>query len=450
MHTQILVLNHRLANPRRWLIALVAALALTLSAFNAAHAAGLTPPTCTGSSSYELWAKPGTLTLADGATVNIWGYADTAGGAATVPGPVLVACDGDSVQITVHNDLGTGEPTSLAVHGHTSFRSDSVGIAAGASGVYSFTAHSGTFVYQAGLADLTQTATSPAGPKQAAMGMYGALVVYPAAAGQAYAPSATNTGTAFDSEALVLLSEIDPALNADPNNFDMKDYAPKYWLINGKAYPDTDPISAAAGSRVLLRYANAGNLEHSMGTLGLTQSVIAENGYLSPYAFGMVAETVPPAGSMDTIVTMPASGQYALFDGNQHIDNNGAVTLGGMMTFINVTPSGPQPTTVLVSQDGTPANGVADQVVYVFDGAGTWLGASYNQTTDASGLATFNLPAGDYKFATDMFNNPSYRYWSTPDPCTTPQLYISHYQLRDPSRNRDRFGWRFRSRGVSL
>ncbi len=266
-------------------------------------------------------------------------------------------------------------------------------------------------MYQAGL--------TVNGPKQAAMGMYGALVVYPATSGQAYTPTATNTDTAFDSEALLVLSEIDPALNADPGAFDMQDYAPKYWLINGKSYPDTAPIQAPPGSKVLLRYANAGFEEHSMGLLGMDQSIIAANGFLSPFAHGAVAETVPPASTMDAIITMPATvgEQHPLYDANQHIDNNGAASasgFGGMMTFITVTPAGPPPVQVTVSDLA------AGHVVYVFDGTGNWLGAGLNQTTNASGIATFNLPPGDYKFATDMFGNPNYRYWSTPVPCTVP------------------------------
>ena len=41
------------------------------------------------------------------------------------------------------------------------------------------------------------------------MGLYGALVVRPATAGQAY----DDAATAFDDEAVLVLSEIDPALN---------------------------------------------------------------------------------------------------------------------------------------------------------------------------------------------------------------------------------------------
>ena len=332
MHTNALVFHQQFLNTRRWAIVLLAVLALTFGAASAAHADPLTPPNCAGThpTSFNLWAKPGTLTLADGTIVNIWGYAANSGDPAQAPGPTLSACEGDAITIVLHN--GLREASSLAVHGQSGFLADTVGASAGSSKTYAFTARAGTFVYQAGL-------TSD-GPMQSALGLYGALVVYPAASGQAYAPTATNPGTSFNNEELLLLSEIDPALNGvvptDTVNtaYDMHDYAPKYWLINGKSYPQTTPITAPAGSKVLLRYANAGFGEHSMGLLGLDQTIIASNGYLLPFAYGTVAETVPPAGTMDAIMTMPASGQYPLYDANQHIDNAGANTLGGMMTMV--------------------------------------------------------------------------------------------------------------------
>lgn len=398
MHTPSLALPQRLSDSRRWLTALIAALMLLLAGAYSVQAAGLTPLNCSSgptNRTFDLWAKPGTITLS-GAPINIWGYADSAGGAPTVPGPVLSACEGDTVQVTVHNALGTGEPTSLAIHGHTSFRSDIAGIADGSVGSYTFTAHAGTFVYQAGLAGLDSNAASPVGPRQAAMGLYGAMVVYPVEAGRAYAPSPTNGNVAFDSEALVLLSEIDPALNADPLNFDMADYAPKYWLINGQVYPATDAIQATAGSHVLLRYANAGYMEHSMGMLGLSQSIIAANGYLAPYAYNVGAETVPPGSTLDTIVTMPDSGQYPLFDGNRHIDNNGAAGLGGMVTFLNVLPANPQAVVVTVKDvNNAPQVGLS---VYVFSGD-TYTGQG--GTTGANGEVSFTLAPGSYNFRAD-------------------------------------------------
>ena len=82
-------------------------------------------------------------------------------------------------------------------------------------------------------------------------------------------PSASS---AYNDEATLVLSEIDPALNnsATPATFDLRNYAPRYFLVNGKASPATAPIvsTAGAGNKVLLRYANAGLNSHSMGILG--------------------------------------------------------------------------------------------------------------------------------------------------------------------------------------
>ena len=128
------------------------------------------------------------------------------------------------------------EATALLFQGQAMVP-DPTGVAAGGgTKTYTFTAtNPGTFLYEAGLL--------PNAQHQVAMGLYGALIVRPAdGAGQAYADAAT----AFDDEALLVLSEIDPALNASPiRPFDMRNFAPKYFLINGKAYPDTDPIASA-------------------------------------------------------------------------------------------------------------------------------------------------------------------------------------------------------------
>mgnify|MGYP003693686519 CR=1 FL=1 len=42
----------------------------------------------------------------------------------------------------------------------------------------------------------------------------------------------------------------------------MYSYQATYWLINGKAYPDTAGITATAGQRVLLRYAQRRLRQH--------------------------------------------------------------------------------------------------------------------------------------------------------------------------------------------
>ena len=147
-------------------------------------------------------------------------------------------------------------------------------------------------------------------------------------------PAAYGASTAFDDEAVLVLSEIDPAFNANPATFDMRFYAPKYWLINGQAHPDIPSIGTLAGHKVLLRYLNAGLNDHSVGLLGLHQTVIAADGHLLPYVYQMVAETVPAGETLDAITSVPAGApfnfKFVLYNAAEHLDNAGGLN-GGLI-----------------------------------------------------------------------------------------------------------------------
>ncbi len=162
----------------------------------------------------------------------------------------------------------------------------------------------------------------------------------------ATAPAKTAYGdaaTAYDDEAVLLLSEIDPALNnsANPAAFDMRNYKPHYFLINGKVYPNTDPIPTAAGNNVLLRYVNAGIQYHSMALLGAHQMVIALDGSQLDFSRRFVAETFGPGQTADAIVAVPAAtvdgSKFAVYDGNLMLHNSSAGGFGGMMTFLDIS-----------------------------------------------------------------------------------------------------------------
>ncbi|MDI6693906.1 MAG: multicopper oxidase domain-containing protein [Anaerolineales bacterium] len=347
-------------------LALFAALLLLLGfvpsqALAAPSAAPLPPSTActspgTGLVTCELWATTGTITLPGGASLPIWGYSDSAAGAAQLPGPILIAQEGDQVQVTLHNTLGV--TTALYFDGQA-IPPDRTGIPVGATGVYEFTAATpGTFLYEA--------APLSGAQQQAAMGLFGALIVRHAGApGQAYA----NPASAFDDEALLVLSEIDPALNNNPLTFDMRRYQPKYWLINGKSYPDTEPIVTAAGNRLLLRYINAGQQTHTLAFLGGYQRFLSLAGAELPFYRNLVSEELGPGQSADALVTIsasaPAGMRYPLYEAGMLLHNNGAPGFGGMITFITI-PSGPGngdtqgPAASSVSLSPNPANGSAD------------------------------------------------------------------------------------------
>lgn len=290
----------------------------------------------------DLCATDGSMTLPDATVAPVWGFA--ASDCSSNPtvsqpgGPLIVATVGDTVQVTLSNRLA--EPVALFWHGQP-LPPDRVGAAPGGSVTYTFTASEpGVFLYEAGpLANALH---------QTAMGLYGALIVRPTTPGQAY----NSAATAYDVEAVLILSELDPALNtsASPATFNMSNFAPEYELINGAAYPDTAAIEVAAGNRVLLRYVNAGALHHSMGVLGLSQRVIASDGNLRPNSYRVVAETVPPGATLDALVDIPttaaAGARFAVHAGSLQLHNNSASGYGGMLTFLAIPVSGSSPTDV--------------------------------------------------------------------------------------------------------
>src|SRR5262245_24039455 len=184
--------------------------------------------------SIDLCAVEGTHTLPGGVTVPTWGFGvpatvgDCTTATAGLPGPILAVTEGDTVTINVTNALPADPTLSFEVPGIT-FDPGPSDAAVGATVTRTFTAGAaGTYLYQS---------AGDAG-RQAAMGLYGALLVRPATPGQAY----DTATTAFDVEATLVLSAIDPNFNAAPDAFDMTGYQATYWLINGAAYPETAPI----------------------------------------------------------------------------------------------------------------------------------------------------------------------------------------------------------------
>jgi len=363
----------------------------TLPAETCTYDGGTNTRTC------ELWATAGTLSLPDGASVPIWGYTDTdpvMGGTAQLPGPALIANQGETVAVILHNNLGADTSTTFPGQ---AMMPDLTGVAPGASTAYSFTASNpGTYLYEAGLLSNAQ--------HQVAMGLYGALIVRPAL-NQAYGPD-----TAFDDEALLVLSEIDPALNSsgDPAAFDMRDYAPKYFLINGTVYPDTAEIATAAGNAVLLRYANAGIVQHAMGALGVDQQVLAVDGKPLTYPYRVASATIGSGQTSDRMVTVPSSAgtagtsRYALYDSSMLLHNNGAAGYGGMLSFLTVsdgTPPATGPATTSVALSPNPTDGSVDVILSAtLSGVANITGAEYFIGATGAGGTGIAMTATDGAF----------------------------------------------------
>jgi hypothetical protein len=278
--------------------------------------------------SLDLWAETGSAVMPNGQSVTVWGYLDHDAAATRPGGPTLRVAAGDEVTITLHNRVG--ERTGLLVQGQPMVP-DLTGIATGGQTSYTFTADlPGTFLYEA--------APLPNAQHQTAMGLYGALVVDPPTAQRAYG----TADTSYDADDVLLLGELDPALNnaASPAAFDMRTYKPRFFLVNGRAYPDTTSLPAAGTSTHLLRYVNAGLSYHSMGVLGATQTMIALDGAPLRDARTCVAETIGPGQTADALVQVPAAASVdtdlAVYDTSLGLHNSNDPGVGGMLTTIQV------------------------------------------------------------------------------------------------------------------
>ena len=201
---------------------------------------------------FNLTTKAGYIFLPDGTTTFMWGYS-VAGGAFQHPGPVLCANQDETIVVVLQNTL-TRDDASIVFPGQENVLANgalaqpqfsatgalqSLAPTAAANGggvTYSFVAsRPGTFVYESGTAPW----------KQVRMGLFGALVVRPTqGAGYAFNLPNTQFASQFDpgDEFMVLLSEIDPNQHraAELNKpFNLTTYHPRYWLVNGRGFPDS-------------------------------------------------------------------------------------------------------------------------------------------------------------------------------------------------------------------
>ncbi|MBI1824386.1 MAG: multicopper oxidase domain-containing protein [Nitrospirae bacterium] len=289
---------------------------------------------------YNLKATTGTATMPDGAVIPIWGYAActdetfTSCGPATLPGPQLEVTDG-SLTINLSNDLP--EPVSIMIPGQTiqptpTGKSFTVEAASG-GGTASYTfsnVRPGTHLYESGSNHA----------KQVQMGLYGALIVRPAGFSSSNLIDFDSNST-FNQERVLLLSEIDPDWHAAVSGGQQYNgiyFNPKYWLMNGKAYPETQDLITKSGNKMLLRYLNAGAQDHVIVIQGISQHEVANDGYPVNYPQDTYTALVNPGETRDLMITPSAMGTFSLFDRRLDITNKDKFP-GGMISMLRVIDS---------------------------------------------------------------------------------------------------------------
>ncbi len=287
---------------------------------------------------YYLQAERFLMTMPDGTSAPMWGYAQYSDNTfttlvkpASVPGPLLEVPAGDLSGLTIHlkNNLptlnGQPVPTSIVIpaqpaalapatftdaQGRTRVRSFTTETAPGTVGIYSWpTLKPGTYLYESG--------THP--QVQIQMGLYGAVV-----RDSASAPLEAYPAIPYTAHHVLLFSEVDPTLHAavDNNTYGTPpitstiNYVPKYFLVNGAAYGQTTAQIDAGqtGDRVLLRLLNAGLESHVPTLLGAYFQLVAEDGSPLPYPKEQYAAHLAAGKTLDAIWTPATDGVYPIYD----------------------------------------------------------------------------------------------------------------------------------------
>jgi FtsP/CotA-like multicopper oxidase with cupredoxin domain len=373
------------------LLPVVVAALLLLAASALAAVPGIQGP------SFSLTASGNYMTLPDGMIIYSWGYGCASSTpvipgvfAASclgmqVPGPTLIVTEGQTVTVTLTNNLPAGAGnTSILFPGFQVTASGTGTVAGlrttevlhGGSVTYTFVATTpGTHSYYSG--------TQP--DLQIEMGLYGALIVLPSSpvlvgvggctsnnAGTSYSLSTSAydglPSSCYDREFLFQLTTIDPRIhrqveaqlaatgNAGPLNVATEPYRSQYYLINGRSFPDNmdadfvtayphQPYNSSPrmhpGDQVLLRVIGQGRLQHPFHEHANHVRILARDGnlLLSPTDLTKLAgpllftTTSTPGEAMDGIFYFTGRGlnwdmyNHQITDGTVcHPDANGYYT----------------------------------------------------------------------------------------------------------------------------
>ena len=279
---------------------------------------------------FNLAAKQDHISSSDGDSILMWGYANGAG-RMQFPGPTLIVNEGDTITVTLTNELPPAAGNvSIVFPGHQ------VAAAGGVAGLltreappggatavtYTFTAtHPGTYLYHSG--------TRP--DLQVEMGLIGAIIVRPSGFNPAAPQAYRHADSAYTREFLFLLTEMDVSVHRNVefgkmNQINTATFFPVNWFINGRNFPDnmakanaawlpTQPYNCSPmmhpGEKVLCRVIGAGRDLHPFHFHGNNVRVIARDGW--------VLQSAPGAGidlaySDFTVTSVPGQTFDAIFE----------------------------------------------------------------------------------------------------------------------------------------
>lgn len=271
-----------------------------------------------GTKVFTLTAAPVRWPILKDTTVTAWAYNGM------VPGPLIRATNGDRVRILVKNDLP--EPTTIHWHGiQVPNNMDGIPdetqkpIQPGESFTYEFVAKpAGTYWYHSHFNS----------DKQISVGLSGAFVIDPIG-GLASEPDIDkvmmlNEWRVIDSQTYAAM----PATGMDGN----------FFTINGKAFPNTEVITAKVGQKIRLRFVGAGQMIHPMHLHGFPFKIVATDGNDVPESAQWTKDvvSVAPGERYDIEFTPDRPGKWMLHCHIPHHTTNDHHEPGGIMTMIDV------------------------------------------------------------------------------------------------------------------
>ena len=253
--------------------------------------------------SYDFTAVGSVKTLIDGANVFMWEFKDNSG--VSGPGALgsgIVIKEGDQVEVTVTNTLD--RDINFVIPGAME---NTPAVAPGATRTYSFLAPAaGSYRY-------TDDAN---GFLSQAMGLFGPLVVTPADGSNAFYPGGDN----FVKQYTLVMSDLDDRLNAaveQGGTYDINDYEPNYFFINGLIYPDTTLsadtlITMDLGTDIGIRFISASAIEYPMHYHGYHANVTTRNRKVVTDVISKDTILVNPGETVDTILPVIQAGIFPL------------------------------------------------------------------------------------------------------------------------------------------
>jgi FtsP/CotA-like multicopper oxidase with cupredoxin domain len=298
----------------RWLGALLAAvLALGVGV------CWSTPSAMAASYHFKMSIEDTTLTLVGKQTFHTFSFNSQ------TPGPLIHVAEGDDVEVEVENN--TTLPHTIHWHGlfqRGTWKNDGVpditqkAIAPGESFTYHFKAEpSGTMWYHCHV---------NVNEHVVLRGMWGPLIIDP--------KNPQPIEKEVTKDFILMFSSWDSVWANKPGQGGIPGDVPDFFTINGKAFPDTQPIRVKKGDVIRIRLIGAGDELHSIHIHGHDFLVFAKDG--RPLANPYLADTIlfGPGERYDLILRADNPGIWMVHD---HIDRhtmNGKTPMGGMMTTI--------------------------------------------------------------------------------------------------------------------